>query len=231
MEVLATWQPDPTGRHETRYWDGDRWTASVADGGVVSDDPPTWAAPPAPAGLGLRSGYLRYFHGGSGPWPVADGSGAQVGWVTRGPFGLGGRSAEVWDMQNLWLRVRQSMRGTLILLGDDEIGLVGWHGVGAMSTINISLQLQGRVRARMLAKHQDLAEGTATVVDPAGSGLLSLQIQRQETTKILTLRRLVGTPEGYEYLIQAMVPAIILELDSRTGFDPTHGVSHVGPWG
>jgi hypothetical protein len=35
----ADWLADPTRRHQYRYWDGARWTAAVADGGVRSDDP------------------------------------------------------------------------------------------------------------------------------------------------------------------------------------------------
>ena len=40
------WLPDPTRRHQYRYWDGARWTDDVADGGVASTDllgqaPPT----------------------------------------------------------------------------------------------------------------------------------------------------------------------------------------------
>lgn len=35
----ATWYPDPSGRHEHRYWDGRRWTEHVADGGIASIDP------------------------------------------------------------------------------------------------------------------------------------------------------------------------------------------------
>jgi hypothetical protein len=33
------WQPDPTTRHEYRYWDGAQWTDDVSDGGVTSVDP------------------------------------------------------------------------------------------------------------------------------------------------------------------------------------------------
>lgn len=33
------WHPDPSGRHEYRYWDGHTWTPSVADNGVQSTDP------------------------------------------------------------------------------------------------------------------------------------------------------------------------------------------------
>jgi len=39
MSNPAGWQPDPTGRHEHRYWDGNAWTDHVADGGVSSTDP------------------------------------------------------------------------------------------------------------------------------------------------------------------------------------------------
>lgn len=35
----AGWQPDPSGRHELRYWDGSTWTQQVADGGESSTDP------------------------------------------------------------------------------------------------------------------------------------------------------------------------------------------------
>jgi hypothetical protein len=33
------WNPDPTGRHEYRYWDGGTWTDDVSDNGVTSVDP------------------------------------------------------------------------------------------------------------------------------------------------------------------------------------------------
>lgn len=33
------WYPDPTGRHQHRYWDGAAWTANVADSGQTSSDP------------------------------------------------------------------------------------------------------------------------------------------------------------------------------------------------
>ena len=52
------WFPDPTGRHDHRWWDGVAWTAHVADAGVAGLDPladtssgaarASW--PPAPHG-------------------------------------------------------------------------------------------------------------------------------------------------------------------------------------
>ncbi len=34
----ANWFPDPTGRHEHRYWDGVGWTVHVADRGVAATE-------------------------------------------------------------------------------------------------------------------------------------------------------------------------------------------------
>jgi len=38
-KTKASWQVDPTGRHEYRYWDGSKWTDDVADAGISSTDP------------------------------------------------------------------------------------------------------------------------------------------------------------------------------------------------
>ena len=43
----AKWHPDPTGRHQYRYWDGSDWTDNVSDSGVTSTDP--LAGPTNPA--------------------------------------------------------------------------------------------------------------------------------------------------------------------------------------
>ncbi|HYF46665.1 MAG TPA: DUF2510 domain-containing protein [Acidimicrobiales bacterium] len=42
------WHPDPTGRHQHRWWDGTQWTDQVSDGGSTSTDPMT-AAPATPS--------------------------------------------------------------------------------------------------------------------------------------------------------------------------------------
>jgi hypothetical protein len=50
------WQPDPSGRHEYRYWDGSTWTDDVSDAGLTSVDPaPGLAAPGGPASGGSAS--------------------------------------------------------------------------------------------------------------------------------------------------------------------------------
>jgi uncharacterized protein (AIM24 family) len=45
----ADWHPDPTGRHELRYFDGSQWTEHVVDAGVQSTSPMDAAAPAAQA--------------------------------------------------------------------------------------------------------------------------------------------------------------------------------------
>jgi hypothetical protein len=37
--VPASWAPDPTGRHQWRWWGGMAWTDHVADDGVAGEDP------------------------------------------------------------------------------------------------------------------------------------------------------------------------------------------------
>jgi uncharacterized protein YxjI len=39
MTTPAQWHPDPTGRHQHRYWDGAQWTDHVSDNGATSIDP------------------------------------------------------------------------------------------------------------------------------------------------------------------------------------------------
>ena len=34
----AMWAADPYGRHQLRWWDGERWTAHVSDNGTTSED-------------------------------------------------------------------------------------------------------------------------------------------------------------------------------------------------
>ena len=39
MSTPAGWYPDPTNRHQNRWFDGNDWTDHVADGQAVSTDP------------------------------------------------------------------------------------------------------------------------------------------------------------------------------------------------
>ena len=35
---VSSWEPDPTGRHQYRWFDGEQWTDQVADGGIQAVD-------------------------------------------------------------------------------------------------------------------------------------------------------------------------------------------------
>ena len=36
--VPAGWQPDPSGKYQHRWWDGQRWTSSVSTNGIAGTD-------------------------------------------------------------------------------------------------------------------------------------------------------------------------------------------------
>jgi uncharacterized RDD family membrane protein YckC len=50
----ASWLPDPSARHQFRYWDGRGWTDAVSDGGVQANDP-LGSAPPQQVGYGYAA--------------------------------------------------------------------------------------------------------------------------------------------------------------------------------
>ncbi|HYH51783.1 MAG TPA: phospholipid scramblase-related protein [Acidimicrobiia bacterium] len=50
MPLPADWYPDPSGRHEHRYWDGTRWTEHVASHGRQGVDQDTSSLPPPTVG-------------------------------------------------------------------------------------------------------------------------------------------------------------------------------------
>jgi Protein of unknown function (DUF2510) len=53
----AAWHPDPSGRHQLRWWGGERWTDQVSDDGRITTDPPVQqsvAADEAPEGAAVE---------------------------------------------------------------------------------------------------------------------------------------------------------------------------------
>lgn len=63
----AGWQPDPTGRSDSRYWDGTSWTQAVMKDGNVDTDPiPVEPASPV---AGMPSPAQSTLPGDMGPPP------------------------------------------------------------------------------------------------------------------------------------------------------------------
>lgn len=46
VNAPPSWQADPFGRHEQRWWDGERWTEKVRSTGTTGIDPPGVVAKP-----------------------------------------------------------------------------------------------------------------------------------------------------------------------------------------
>lgn len=56
MTQPAAWYPDPTGRHKSRFWDGQKWTdAVVRSDGKSAVDPAVMSVPPADGSSSVRS--------------------------------------------------------------------------------------------------------------------------------------------------------------------------------
>ncbi len=107
MNALAPgWNPDPTGRHEYRYWDGGRWTDDVSDHGVTGVDamasdqtwtqypqttqsPPTGPYPPAAPYPPMTQGPPTAPYG-TGPYPPRDGADPTATWGAGPPPGPAG---------------------------------------------------------------------------------------------------------------------------------------------
>ncbi len=51
----AGWHPDPTGKHELRYWDGYAWLDNVSDQGTTATDPLGGTPLPPPSQVAARA--------------------------------------------------------------------------------------------------------------------------------------------------------------------------------
>lgn len=98
----ANWYPDPSGRHEQRYWNGTAWTQDVANGGVDSTEQLSSRGKPervydVPGSILLVGGLRKYLLWG----PIVAGVGIGIlngGLYTEDPSGwlvLGGLIAIV----------------------------------------------------------------------------------------------------------------------------------------
>lgn len=84
------WLPDPSGRHEYRYWNGASWSDDVSDNGLTSADPvaaplppPGAPMPPAATSPGAPAPPPA---GATAPLPPADGTAGPDGGAPTQPF-------------------------------------------------------------------------------------------------------------------------------------------------
>ena len=162
------WNPDPTGRHEYRYWDGTRWTDDVSDNGVTSVDPvdggaadatapldPTQQYGAAGGGYGAQPGYGQGPTSGQYPGqPVR--SGPSTGLIV----GLAA-VAGVLNVGNVFLVTRDG--------GDDDAATTGGDEVDPI----VSAMAEGIVESSGGQVTQEQAECAAqAMLDELGLGTL-----------------------------------------------------------
>ena len=74
QQTLAGWYPDPTGRHEHRYWDGSRWTEQVGSQGRQRLDPAIEQTSVPTAGKVNKKTLRQVRKAGAGDGPVGGGT-------------------------------------------------------------------------------------------------------------------------------------------------------------
>lgn len=87
MTTPPGWHPDPSGRHQHRFWDGSGWTDQVSDDGVTSTDPVEAPAATTTA-FGDTGGSQAGAQEGAQPWATADAS-APSGGKSKAPMFVG----------------------------------------------------------------------------------------------------------------------------------------------
>lgn len=153
--VDAGWQPDPTGRHQHRYWDGTSWTDQVSDDGVVGSDPvdgpPAGAGAPAP-GVGASPAASPGAPAAGNKVPLIIGAvllvalvGAGIWFLTKdddgsGPGGSGGSAVTAFFRQN---------------------------GMSEEESACMAEQLDGRISAERLQRLTELDEPDAAAMSDA----------------------------------------------------------------
>jgi hypothetical protein len=132
----AAWQPDPTGKHDHRWWDGERWTEHVADAGQASVDPIEGAAPAPPGESPTAAAGPEAGGDAGGGWVGTSGGGE--GGTDRGASGLaGGRPSDTGEAggttQPIWSQPGQQGSGgqggePQGWQGGQQPGAQGWQG-------------------------------------------------------------------------------------------------------
>jgi len=124
--TTPSWQHDPVGRHEHRWWDGARWTDSVSDHGVIGLDP---LGPPPPDHHAAPASHLP---GVPLPPPTIGGG---VATAVRAPVVMAPTVESVvapappwWKRRSYWVVgglvavVALVIAGLVVISGDDDKG-------------------------------------------------------------------------------------------------------------
>jgi hypothetical protein len=163
----AGWQPDPTGRHQYRYWDGSAFTDNVSDGGATSVDPmtpagsasnvpPTQSMPTSPPTAPVTMPAPVATPGPAGPTFAPPGGGPPAGGP---PPSSGGGSSKAPLIIGAIVVVALLVAGFLLFKGDD-----GGGGKGA-GTFTLDVPKGGNATHKISLKDNELLLITATPKD------------------------------------------------------------------
>jgi hypothetical protein len=161
MSAPAGWYPDPTSRHQNRWFDGNDWTDQVADGQVVGTDPvqagaAASAAQPAPAATPDPSA-TAVIPVASGPPPGAPGGSPPGGTPSLGEYSSPGSGSA------------SSGKGKTVLLVGVVVALIA-------VAVGLVLTLGGGDDSGEAADSSSASDGpdedtTTTTDDPSASDL------------------------------------------------------------
>jgi uncharacterized protein YxjI len=168
MTLPADWYPDPSGRHEHRYWDGTQWTPHVASHGRQGTDN-DWTALPPPT-VARSADKIQRDIAKAG----ATGAGPGGGTVFTEPVLVVNQKAKLIEVNN-------------------EYAIYDGNGrqLGAVRQVGQSMLKKA---ARVLTSYDQFMTHKLQVVDMAGNVLLAVT----RPAKILKSRVLVNDGLGRE---------------------------------
>ena len=173
----AGWQPDPSGKHQYRYWDGSAFTDNVSDGGATSIDPYTPAGPPSdvPPTQSMPTSPPTLPTPVATPGPAgptfSPPTGPPVGGPpAAGPPPSGGGSSKAPLIIGAVVVVALLVAGFLLFKGDD-----GGGGQGA-GTFTLNVPKDGNATHKISLKNDQLLLITATPKDKKFDVILGVAV-------------------------------------------------------
>ena len=170
MSHPANWYPDPSGRHEMRYWDGQQWTEHVSTGGRQSVDASPVAAGPVPVSGQSPDRIQRQVQTQAGV--VVSGSGG--GTIFTEPVLVVNQKAKLIEVNN-------------------EYAIFDQHGrqLGAVRQVG---QSAARKVLRVLTSVDQFLTQRLQIVDVSGQVLLTLT----RPAKVVKSRLVIADGDGRE---------------------------------
>lgn len=172
MSQPANWYPDPTQRHELRYFDGTGWTDHVSNQGTTGTDP-VQSPPPPPSGDGLDRADSAMTVGDERKkvHEQLHGTGRKgVGMTTPAP---GGGTGSIFDEPVLVVNQKAK-----IIEVNSQYSIFDQHGT-QIAAVNQVGQSKFKKVARLLVDVDQFMTHKLQITDAAGQTILALTRPRK----------------------------------------------------